>query len=79
MPYARASPVVVCGPEVAKNEDFYVCQGVVCKFNSLWPSLLNLHEWVFISWKPIVSGQINLYPSARGFFFATCTSFEDRD
>ena len=54
--------IVIKGIEALTN------RALVCCFNGYWPKLVDLHNWLEVSWKPLLSQPFSIYPSARGFF-----------
>jgi hypothetical protein len=52
---------------------------LICRFNGLWPQLVDIHDWISRSWAPDLKGDVFIHPCARGFFIAEFDLKEDRD
>jgi hypothetical protein len=52
---------------------------LICRFNGLWPRLVNLHEWMSRSWLPVLKGEVFIHPCAQGFFIVEFDLQEDKD
>lgn len=50
----------------------------MCRFFNFWPSLIDLHNWVLDSWRPLVASEIEFFLCAKGFFIASFSSYEAR-
>lgn len=40
--------------EVDHNERVFSGLGLIGHFTGLWPSLCDLHTWIFVHWEPIL-------------------------
>lgn len=47
-------------------------------FQGLWPSLSDLHAWIFKHWEPILDSNVHIFPNAKGFFIENFESAKDR-
>ena len=51
---------------------------LVCRFNGVWPPLVDLHVWIMKNWKPLSKQSFSISPLAQGFFADIFKSPKDR-
>jgi hypothetical protein len=51
---------------------------MVCRFNRLWPNLLDLLSWISSEWYPLLDGEAITCPYSKGFFVVVFESTNDR-
>ncbi|GLJ10527.1 hypothetical protein SUGI_0129800 [Cryptomeria japonica] len=65
--------------EMDHNVRVFSGLGLIGCFRGVWPSLGDLHKWIFVHWKPIVTSCVQIYPHARGFFVVVFENETDRN
>lgn len=69
LPYTKDVAMISLGKEVNDCIASFSRKGLIYRFCRLWPSLPNLHHWIFQYWTPLMEGKIEIYgPSDRGVF-----------
>lgn len=63
--------------EAIDDEERLSERALVCRFNGLWPKLVDLHPWTSSAWS--LKEEALICPCARGFFIVIFGSAEDRD
>ena len=64
--------------EVIQNVLMLKEQTLICRFNGFWPSLTDLHSWIFSEWAPLLDAKVVTCPCAKGFFIAVFISSSDK-
>ncbi|GLJ46668.1 hypothetical protein SUGI_0983610 [Cryptomeria japonica] len=77
------SPTIHLGAEIVAevkgNEKYFSEIGLIGRFRGFWPSFPDLHKRISSHWKPILDGNIQIFPGARGFFVMVFDSVVDRN
>lgn len=64
--------------EVMHNVSVFSEYGLIGRFSGFWPSLSELHTWIFENWGPLLTGLVQIYPAAKGFFTVMFENTQDR-
>lgn len=51
---------------------------LVCKFNGLWPHLVDLYSCIMNNWRPLLDQGLAILPLARVFFVVAFETPQDR-
>ena len=83
VPMAASNRRIVLEDEIVDEKSTYVddfsSTATIFHFKGFWPSLSDLHAWIFRVWEPFILGTTQIYPMARGFFIVKFDSIEDRN
>ena len=64
--------------EVKQNVSIFSELGLIGRFCGIWPSLSELHSWISENWGPLITGNVQIYPAAKGFFIVVFGNIEDK-
>ncbi|GLJ47177.1 hypothetical protein SUGI_0995920 [Cryptomeria japonica] len=64
--------------EVKENELYLAEMRLIGWFQGFWPSLADLNKWIIEYWKPILTGDVQIYPSVRVFFGVVFDNVQDK-
>lgn len=54
---AMSIPIISLGPKALEEEKFYMAHNHICRFNGLWPRLVDLHHCISQIWKPMLRNE----------------------
>ena len=64
--------------EVKQNVSIFSELGLIGRLCGIWPSLSELHSWISENWGPLITGNVQIYPAAKGFFIVVFGNIEDK-
>jgi hypothetical protein len=74
-----SAPSIPMRKDVISNLAPLISIVLICRFNGLWPCLVDLHDWMSRSWLPVLKGEVFIHPCAQGFFIVEFDLQEDKD
>jgi hypothetical protein len=70
---------LLMGQEAEDEEVYFRENALICRFNGLWPRLVDLNGWISAHWKPLIKEDLFIHPCSKGFFIAEFDLAADRD
>lgn len=70
---------LLMGQEAEDEEDYFRENALICRFNGLWPRLVDLNGWISAHWKPLIKEDLFIHPCSKGFFIAEFDLAADQD